>query len=295
MTPPSDGDHQEKQYSFFDDRLDSETEPAQRPDRAPSSESKFSNYVVYVDESGDHGMQNVDPNYPLFVLAFCIFYKKHYAEKVVTALEKFKFRNFGHDLIILHENEIRKEKNQFKFVSAKEKEDFISDLTDIIDRSNFVLVSCVIDKHRLSARSKNEQNPYHVALGFCLETLYEFMVEKGQHEKRTHVVVECRGKKEDKDLELEFRRICAGENRMDIPLPFDVVFADKKANSSGLQLADLVARPIGMSILRPGQPNRAFDVLKLKFFCSGGRDKVGQGFDGWGLKVFPGPESEKPR
>ena len=293
--PDTGRDDDEKQYSFFDESLPSETEPAEKPNRPPASDSRFSNYVVYVDESGDHGMNNLDQNYPLFVLAFCIFYKKHYAEKVVTALEKFKFRNFGHDLVILHEHEIRKEKGQFKFQGAKEREEFVSDLTDIIDRSNFVLASCVIDKHRLRARSKADQNPYHLALGFCLETLYEFLVEKDQHEKRTHVIVECRGNKEDRDLELEFLRVCAGENKMGIPLPFDVVFADKKANSSGLQLADLVARPIGMSILRPGQPNRAFDVLKLKFFCSGGRENVGQGFDGWGLKVFPGPESEKPR
>jgi hypothetical protein len=72
------------------------------------------------------------------------------------------------------------------------------------------------------------------------------------------VVVECRGKKEDSELELEFRRICDGANRMGKPLPFDIIFADKKTNSAGLQLADLVARPIGLSILRPNQSNRAF-------------------------------------
>jgi hypothetical protein len=30
-----------------------------------------------------------------------------------------------------------------------------------------------------------------------------------------------------------------------MPFPFDVVMADKKANSAGLQLADLVAPPYG--------------------------------------------------
>jgi hypothetical protein len=78
-------------------------------------------------------------------------------------------------------------------------------------------------------------------------------------------------------------------------LPFNVVFASKQVNSSGLQLADLVARPIGLSVLRPEQPNRAFDVLRRKFFCSGGRGKVGEGFENWGLKIHPPPESEKPR
>ncbi len=292
--PGTDAQKREKQLTFFDAGLDKPSEPLTEPKIV---QSRFSNYVVYVDESGDHGMLNIDQSYPLFVLAFCVFYKKHYAERVVSALEKFKFSNFGHDIVILHEREIRKEMHPFKFGSAFERKQFMSGLTDIIDESNFVLISCVIDKTRFRTRMDVGENPYHIALGFCLETLHEFLEEKGQHEKRTHVVVEARGKKEDRDLELEFRRICDGDNKMGRILPFEVVFADKKANSSGLQLADLVARPIGMSILRPGQANRAFDVLKLKFFCSGGRDKVGEGYENWGLKLFPnpGPESEKPR
>jgi hypothetical protein len=47
--------------------------------------------------------------------------------------------------------------------------------------------------------------------------------------------------------------------------------------------------------IKPNQENRAFDVLKKKFYCKGGREKVGQDFDGWGLKIFPNAESEKPR
>lgn len=47
-------------------------------------------------------------------------------------------------------------------------------------------------------------------------------------------------------------------------------FSDKKVMLSGLQLADLVARPIGLNLLKPEQPNRAFNILKKKFFCSGG-------------------------
>lgn len=256
---------------------------------------RFSNFVVYVDESGDHGMQSVDPNYPVFVLSFCVFYKRHYSEKVVSALQKFKFNRFGHDLVVLHENEIRKEKGIFKFQSRKHKHDFLDELTSIIDASNFILISCVIDKDRLRERQEPPSNPYHIALGFCLETLYELLQEKNQDDTLTHVVVECRGRKEDADLELEFRRICDGANRLGKCLPFDIVFADKRTNSSGLQLADLVARPVGLSILRPGQENRAFDVLKRKFFCSGGRANVGEGYESWGLKIFPSPESERPR
>ena len=40
-----------------------------------------SEYIVYVDESGDHGLVSIDPTYPLFVLAFCIFHKPTYIGK----------------------------------------------------------------------------------------------------------------------------------------------------------------------------------------------------------------------
>jgi hypothetical protein len=257
---------------------------------------KFSNFVVYVDESGDHGMQTLDPNYPVFVLSFCIFHKRYYCETVVPALEKFKFNHFGHDLVVLHEHEIRKEKGIFNFFLSREhKHEFLNELTQIIDKSNFILASCVINKTELQNKSGTVSNPYHLALGFCLETLYEFLQEKNQDDATTHVVVECRGKKEDNELELEFRRMCDGDNKYGARLPFNIIFADKKVNSSGLQLADLVARPIGMQVLRPTQENRAFDVLKNKFYCSGGRENVGKGFENWGLKIHPAQESEKPR
>jgi len=259
-------------------------------------ESPYSKYIIYVDESGDHSLQTIDDQYPLFVLAFCVFHKRHYSEQVVSALEKFKFNHFGHDQIILHENEIRKEKGAFNiFRNREQKLQFLDELTGIIDHSKFILISCVIDKRALRKQADVESNPYHIALGFCLETLYEFLEEKEQHQKKTFVVVECRGKKEDNELELGFRRICDGNNRLVKQLPFEVLFSDKKAMSSGLQLADLVARPIGLNLLRPSQENRAFEVLKQKFYCDGGREKVGSGYEGVGMKIYPAPESEKPR
>lgn len=255
----------------------------------------FSDYVVYVDESGDHGIEALDPQYPVFVLAFCVFHKRHYNEKVVPALQAFKFKHFGHDTVVLHEHEIRKEKGDFRlFRDRSHKQSFIQELHDVIETSHFILISCVVRKSALQGRGEGT-NPYHIALGHCLETLHELMQEKAQHERLTHVVVESRGAKEDKELELKFRRTCDGANRWGRILAFDVVFANKQTNSSGLQLADLVARPVGLGVLRPEQVNRAFDVLKRKFFCAGGRADVGNGFEGWGLKVYPAPESEKPR
>lgn len=269
------------------------TEPSFEP---TAEDPGFSKHIVYVDESGDHGLQTIDPAYPVFVLAFCVFHKIHYSEKVVPALERFKFHHFGHDQIVLHESEIRKEKGSFRIFPTREhKTRFLDGLTSIIEDNNFILISCVIDKTRLKDGQDKPYNPYHIALRFCLETLHEFLTEKGEENRLTHVVVEQRGKKEDDELELEFLRICDGQNKMERNLPFKIVFSDKKAMSSGLQFADLVARPIGLRVFRGDQENRAFSVLKKKFFCAEGRKGVGENYDGWGLKIFPPLKSEGPR
>ena len=65
-------------------------------------------------------------------------------------------------------------------------------------------------------------------------------------------------------------------------LQLDIRFMDKKHNSTGLQLADLVAHPIGRHAINPGQPNRAYDLLEPKFR----RGPAGR-VEGFGLKLFP--------
>ncbi len=80
-----------------------------------------SDYIVYVDESGDHGLAQPDPTYPIFVLAFCVFRKDHYCNSVVPSVQRLKFGHFGHDQIVLHEREIRKGTGNFAVLSTKEK------------------------------------------------------------------------------------------------------------------------------------------------------------------------------
>lgn len=248
----------------------------------------FSDYIVYVDESGDHTLNGCNPKYPVFVLAFCIFHKRHYTETVIKKLEQLKFKHFGHDIIVLHEREILKGSGDFRnYSSEAQKESLMNDLTLIMKESNFILISCVVKKDILINKYNNPENPYFIALRFGLERIFRFLKEKDQHNKKTFIVFEQRGLKEDRDLELEFRRVCDSNNYFKTCLPLEVKFASKKVNSTGLQIADLVARPIGNHVLRPEQTNRAFDVLKYKFYCAGGRENAGEKYEGYGLKVFP--------
>ena len=243
---------------------------------------QHSEFIIYVDESGDHSLESIDPDYPVFVLSFCIFRKSDYAQRVTPAIRQLKFATFGHDMVVLHESEIRRKKGAFSRLSKEPREAFMNTLTDIIGAADFQLVAVVIDKRKLKDRYTQPAHPYHLALEFGLERIYRLLKDAGQDDKLTFLVCEARGPKEDAELELEFRRIRDGANYFHKPLPFDLIMADKKTNSEGLQLADLTARPIGLSVLRPDQGNRAATVLEGKFY----RDKTGSKL-GMGLKVFP--------
>jgi len=240
-----------------------------------------SDYIIYVDESGDHGLASIDPQYPIFVLAFCIFKKQDYLQ-TVQAIQAFKFDHFGHDMVVLHESEIRRDRGPFSALKTKAlKTAFMQELGDIIEAANFTVITAVIDKSKLTAAYRKADNPYHIALGFCMERAYRFLRDQGQEEKTTHIICERRGLNEDNDLELAFRRINDGNNFFNQALPFDIVMAHKQCNSTGLQFADLLARPIGLSVIKPEQPNRAFEIIQGKLRCYEGR------YEGFGLKVFP--------
>ena len=57
--------------------------------------SEFSDYIIYVDESGDPNLSNINPVFPLFCLSFCIISKTEYSASVVPSFQRFKFKYFG--------------------------------------------------------------------------------------------------------------------------------------------------------------------------------------------------------
>lgn len=240
-------------------------------------------YVVYVDESGDHGLARVNPSYPVFVLAFCIFHKGEFARVVVPELLRLKMEFFGHDQVVLHEEEIRKKTGAFVFLNDPAQRDrFQVALSEVMTAVPFTLVAVVIRKERLVQRYELPPNPYLLSMKYGLERVCSFLRENGQAGRLTHFVFERRGAREDAELELEFRRESGPGKATCHRTPAEIVMADKKTISTGLQIADLVARPIGIRTLRPEQPNRAYDIIERKFL-RGPEGQVG----GFGLKVFP--------
>jgi hypothetical protein len=65
-------------------------------------ETSHSDYIVYADESGDLSFE--DKEYPVFVLAFCIFSKREYLTDVVRHIKGLKFAK---KLLIFQKSRVR--------------------------------------------------------------------------------------------------------------------------------------------------------------------------------------------
>ncbi|MBV9931363.1 MAG: DUF3800 domain-containing protein [Alphaproteobacteria bacterium] len=240
----------------------------------------FSDFIVFADESGDHGMQSINPQFPVFSLVFCVFRKEEYANEVEPAVRRFKFRWFGHDAVILHEREIRKQQSPFDFLkgSPAVRARFFDELTDLMSTLKMFGYVSVIDKAKHRAKYATPWNPYEIAMHFCMERLCDRMLVERQRDRLVHVLFESRGVTEDRDLELEFRRVASNQSqwgwrRVDFSkLTLEPVFVSKAANLAGHQITDLVARPLALMVLRPDQPNRAVEAVRSKIYD---------------LKVFP--------
>jgi hypothetical protein len=232
----------------------------------------FSDYIVYVDESGDPNLSNINPVFPMFCLSFCVVEKSNYVSSIVPSFQNFKFKYFGHDLVVLHEHEIRKSKGKFTLLltNSELRQQFYSDLTQLMTDADMNVIAGVIRKSALVKSYKDPYDPYRLALLFCMEKLLSYLLAKGQKDKIVDVIFESRGRNEDRELEVVFRRICDNQEGWGFKsfdfrqCDFRPVFAPKTCNSTGLQLADLTARPIALKTLRPDQENRAYEIIERK-------------------------------
>ena len=124
---------------------------------------------------------------------------------------------------------------------------------------------------------------YELALSFIIERAVFFLDDiPGVHE--IEIVIERRGKREDKKLDEHFQRLMArGTGYVNAQrfanYKLKISFNSKKENIIGLQLSDLVAYPIARYVIDPDRANPAFDLVESKIYRNGGKR--------YGLKIFP--------
>jgi Protein of unknown function (DUF3800) len=167
-----------------------------------------SDFIVFIDESGDHSLVSIDTQYPLFVLTLCVINKNDYSKQIIPAFTDFKMEFFGHDLTILHAHEIRKPRGEFSILlNASTRERFMGRLNELIEATPMTVIGIVIRKSELKSKYPTTKSPYDLALRFGLKRVFSFLSANKQQKRSVPIIAESRGRKEDADLELQFRRI----------------------------------------------------------------------------------------
>jgi hypothetical protein len=217
-------------------------------------------YIVYADESGNQSLRAIEPNYPVFILAMCVFEVESYVNRVVPAFQKLKFKWFGHDMTIFHSYDIRRKRGSFAFLNdPKMYKEFHADLAACIEQCEFQIVYELIDR-RLGAQERVGLDVYEVAASGALTKLERLLFDQGEAVEESYIVFESRGAKQDHKLRDQIVKLgWTGK----------LVFASKLSVSTGLQIADLIARPIGMKHVAPLETNAAFDVISKKIYAIG--------------------------
>jgi hypothetical protein len=245
------------------------------------------NYINFLDETGDHNLQSIDGNFPVFCLAGCVFESRYYHYVVRPRLDAFKIRFWNTTDFILHSRDIRRQQGAFSFLrDATRRKEFNAALNELIEELKFTILVVVILKQRhLDRYGPRARHPYHLALTFMMER-YAMLMGYNNH---GYILADSRGKQPDRLLKAEYQRLksTGTDFQFDFANITSFWMEKKEANIAGLQIADLVAYPIAAKVLRPTEEQKAFDILFKKINAA--PPEKGSSILGYGLKIFPQP------
>jgi len=222
---------------------------------------KNSNYLVFVDEAGDHQLGKYPKDFPMFVLAFVIISKDEYCDRLLPRFTRLKLKYFPDVSTIFHERDIRLRKNRFNILMREDvRTAFLSDFSAFMQSLEYKIVAVAVNKDEETKRGNLTEDLYELGVKHGLSLIEEYL--KAENDVNyTTLTFEARGMKEDKALKTYFKK-----HARDI---FGIEVHRKSAGGLGLQLADMIARPIGIHLLRPEQSNRSWDIISKKI-CKDG-------------------------
>lgn len=241
--------------------------------------------VMFLDESGDHNLRVIDPQYPLFVLGGVIVGKDYAEGELSERMAAFKRELFGREDLILHTADITRNRNGFeRLKDSGFRQAFYERLNALMAELRYSVVACAIRKDRhLSRYGVAALDPYLLSLDVLVERL---CLDVGNVEGGGLIVAERRDPTLDHELELAWLNLkIQGTRYLQAKQIERRILAlnlrDKKANLAGLQLADLVVTPIGRKILGK-TVKEDYGVVEQKI-----RRSASGRVEGYGLVVLP--------
>jgi hypothetical protein len=241
--------------------------------------------VLFLDESGDHNLTVIDPQYPLFVLGGVIVDKDYAEGELTREVNAFKQELFGRTDIVLHTADITRNRNGFERMQETAfRELFYEKLNELMRKLNYMVVACAIRKdEHLSRYGVAALDPYLLSLDVLVERL---CFEVGDMPGGGVILAEKRDPTLDRQLDVawlnlkikgtRFLQAKAIERRI-----LGLNLRDKSENIAGLQLADLVVTPIGRQVLGKSL-KEDWHIVESKLR----RGPKGK-YEGYGLVVLP--------
>ena len=242
-------------------------------------------YNLYIDESGDHGLSNLDPDFPVFILCGIVISSEN-DEILNDGFNKVKQAIWKSGRVIFHSRDIRKCEKEFKYLFNLElKAEFYKKLDHVISSCDYKIVATAIKKENyIKKYGKLSDDVYEISLSFIIEHAISYLSSLKESDVSLEIIIERRGAKEDKKLHEHFQKILSrgtGYIKAHKLSEYNLTinFKNKKENINGLQLADLIAYPIARYVLEPERVNPAFEIFKEKFYKKAKKR--------YGLKIFP--------
>lgn len=242
-------------------------------------------HVVFLDESGDHSLQHIDRQFPVFALAATIFEGEYYLNVANPMIDRLKYNYWGHRSIIFHSVDIRKQKGDFHILrDATVRNDFTNDMNTLIHDLDFKIIASGINKIDHLQQYTQPESPYRLTLEFIMERLFFYF--RGTKQSCI-LIAESRDKKENDDLYRVFKRLMDHGNENISSEEFnryitDLKFYPKKVNENGNQITDLVVYPIARKIISRAQGYQPYLEILPKLYS-----RANGNFWGYGLKAFP--------
>lgn len=241
--------------------------------------------ALFLDESGDHSLAVIDPQYPLFVLGGVIIDKDYAEGELTRALNAFKQELFGRADIILHTADIGRNRNGFeRMMEGAFRNQFYEKLNVLMRKLDYTVVACAIRKdEHLSRYGVAALDPYLLSLDVLVE---RFCFDIGDVPSGGVIVAEKREPTLDRQLDVAWLNLKIKGTRFLQAKAIDrrllgLNMRDKAENIAGLQLADLVVTPIGRHLL--GKPLKEdWRIVESKF-----RRGLKGTYEGYGLVVLP--------
>jgi hypothetical protein len=239
---------------------------------------------LFIDESGDHGLSQINSDFPVFVLCGILIDQNNY-ETLNKSFNALKKTIWGGKNVIFHSRDIRKCDREFQVLFDLElKRKFYAELNFIIQKNYYSIIASAIRKDKFIEKfGKLQDDVYEIALSFIIEQTI-ISLNDNFKSKNLNILIEKRGRREDKRLDDHFQKIMGKGTGKISPEELNLYeisfnFRDKKENINGLQLADLLAYPIARFIIDPNTANPSFDVFASKIYQSN------KSLDG--LRIFP--------